>query len=123
MANGWKITSDFPQLPGDDSPNRIAIYQSVYDQLDTMGIGHPGTPAANISHSNMLKHMQQEAGKIVHQELQKAGYSGHTAEENAAALDTANPLGPFNAPPIHDILIGFPFVPNSVTPDDVSNST
>jgi hypothetical protein len=118
----WKITSDFPQLPGDNDANRIAIYQAVYAQLDAMGISHPATPAANISHDNMLKHLQQEAGKIVHTELQKAGYSGHTDADNAAALDTAAPLGAFNAPPIHDILVGFPFFPNAVTPDDVTNS-
>lgn len=122
MANGWKITSDFPQLPQDEDPYRIAIYQAVYDQLDAMGIGHPGTPAANISRANMLKHLQQEAGKIVHQELQAAKYQGHTDAENAAALDTADPLGAFNAPAIHDILIGFPFMPNAVTPDDVTNT-
>ena len=122
MANGWRITSDFPQLPGDNDSNRIAAYQGVYDQLDALGIQRPGIPVALISRANMLRHLQQAAGKIVHDELKKAAYQGHTDDENAAALDNPNPLGAFNASPLHDILIGFPYMPNVVTAEDVSSS-
>jgi hypothetical protein len=117
-----KLNSDFPLLPADNNPNRVSIYAAVYAQLQAIGVNPPGQGPGLISHDNLLRHLQQEAGKIVKNELQKVGYNGHSDAECAALLDSALVPGPFNAPAIHDILVGFPFAPNAVTVDDVTGS-
>lgn len=118
---GIALTSDFPQLPGDNDSDRIEVYGIVYAQLTAMGLPHPGTPPALIKRANMLNWLQTQAGLLVHLELAKARYQGHTDAECAAALNKADVLGAFTASPLHGTLIAFPFAPNSLTADDVTH--
>ncbi len=119
MANALK--SDFPQLPGDDDPNHVAVYQMVYDQLDAMGINHPGIPADKITRANLVNHLQYEAGKLLKKELQDARYQD---KSDGDAADLLNAPDFANGKPARAnvILVGFPFAPNAFTADDVTSS-
>ncbi len=112
------MTSDFPQLPGDNSPDRAATFQAVYDQLSAMGLPLPATPAATILRADLLAFLQAQAGGLIHAEIQKPAYAGLSDIDTATALN--NPTGPICCP-IHMVLDGYPFAPNIVTADDVKN--
>lgn len=113
-----KLVSDFPQLAGDDDPDRLTIYAAVYAELARIGAALPGRPSSAITHNQLVTHLQQEAGKLIKQELQKADYAGKTDAEQAALLDSFQ-VEHGAAPPVNLVLIGFPFAPNALTVDDV----
>lgn len=117
---GIALTSNFPQLPDDEDPNRVTVFQMIFSQLDSMGIGHPGTPADTITRANMLRHLQQEAGKLLHSELQDARYQGQS-DIDAADLLNKPDFKTEKPARVSTVLLGFPFAPNAVSADDVTN--
>lgn len=116
-----KLVSDFPQLAGDDDPNRLTIYAAVYDDLARIGVAVPGRPSASITRAQLVTHLQQEAGKLIKQELQKGGYTGKTDAEQTDLLNSFQ-VEHGAAPPVNLVLIGFPFAPNALTIDDVKGA-
>lgn len=113
-----KLVSDFPQLAGDNDPDRLAIYAAVYADLARIGAAVPARDSSKITHDQLVTHLQQEAGKLVKQELQKGGYAGKTDAEQAGLLNSFQ-VEHGAAPPVNLVLIGFPFAPNALTVDDV----
>jgi len=119
-----QIVSDFPQLPGQDDPQWIAVYTAVYEQLTAMGLPTPGPSPSQISCAQLLNHLQKEAGKLLKSELQKTGnpdYSGKTDEEQTALVNGYHEEHG-SAPPVNYTLVMFPFAPNFLTLDDVKGS-
>lgn len=119
-----QLSSDFPQLPGTNDPDWIAVYEAVYSQLEAMGLSLPSQPPTSIGRDKLLAHLQKTAGKIVKAELDKTDkpdYSGKSDQEQADLLnDWSAENG--GAPPVNYILVGFPFVPNLLTADDVKKA-
>lgn len=119
-----KLTSDFPLLPDDAAPDRYLVYAFVYEQLTSLGLPVPTTPAAAITRAELLAHLQKEAGKLLKEELKKTvkpDYSGKTDQEqtdlfNAYHDEHGSP------PPVSYVLVKFPFAPNLLTLDDIKES-
>jgi hypothetical protein len=77
------ILSDFPQLPIDAHPQRVALYTRVYDDLTALGLALPVQPANTISRAQLLAHLQGLAGSIVKAELLADPESRYTALSDA----------------------------------------
>lgn len=122
-----QIKSDFPALPDNTDPTWPAVYGMVYDQLTAMGLPLPAQPYNLISRAGLLKHLQQQAGKMVKEELKRAAdpdYTGKTDGECAGMLNGYHSPGDWHRStvPIHRIFQGLPFAPNSLTEDDVKEA-
>lgn len=82
------IVSNFPQLPADADPNRVAVYAAVYSDLTRLGLALPATPANAITRADLLAHLQGLVGQIIKDELTNnpevldyAGTDANTANE------------------------------------------
>lgn len=122
-----QLNCDFPALPEKTDPAWPAVYGMVYDQLAAMGLPTPGRPYGEITRAQLLKHLQQQAGKIVKEELKRTAdpdYSGQTDGESAATLNGYHSPGDWHRAtvPINRVLQALPFAPNSLTEDDVKES-
>lgn len=122
-----QFRSDFPGLPDRDDPSWPGVYQTVYAQLTAMGLPLPGRPYNEITRAQLLKHLQQQAGALVKEELKRTedpDYTGKTDVESGATLNGYHTPGDWHhaSVPINRVLQGLPFAPNSVTEDDVKES-
>jgi hypothetical protein len=91
------ILSDFPSLPLDAAPDRVAIYTRIYAELTALGLAVPGTGAGAITRAALLLHLQGLVGQIVKDELlanpETLDYAGTDA---ATAVEVNRPYTPPN---------------------------
>jgi hypothetical protein len=81
------ILSDFPSLPQDADPNRVARFTLIYGELTFLGLALPGTPANAITRAALLAHLQALAGQLIKDEL-----TGNPETLDYAGTDAATAL-------------------------------
>lgn len=63
------IVSDFPSLPLDADPQRVAAYTAAYADLTRLGLAVPAQAANVVTRAQFLAHLQGLAGAIIKAEL------------------------------------------------------
>lgn len=86
------LTSDFPNLPLDADPKRVALYTGVYADLTSLGLPLPAQPANTVTRAQLLAHLQAQAGAIIKAELAAdpdgVGFGAATDAQAAVLLCT-----------------------------------
>lgn len=63
------IVQDFPSLPADAAPERVAVFAAVYSDLQSRGFALPVQAANVVTRAQLLAHLQGIVGELVKQEL------------------------------------------------------
>lgn len=84
------ILSDFPQLPADGNPDRVALYTAVYADLTALGLTVPPQAANVVTRAQLLAHLRQLAGDIIKAEIladpEARNYGGLTDAQIAESV-------------------------------------
>ena len=118
-----KLVSDFKLLAKDDDPDRAKIYAGVYDQLASIGVPIPAEASNTISRTNLLDHLQKQAGKLIKQELKNdpAGIGYNTDDGGNTTKLNQGPTAQIPQNRVNAVLMGFPFAPNALDLVDVTS--